>query len=132
MLPAATVDGVEYIGTLDIPALELTLPVIGRWSYPLLKEAPCRYTGSVYQDDLIISGHNYKGHFGTLERLSVGDTVLFTDMAGSEFTYRVSLLEELPGTAVEEMEAGEWDLTLFTCTLSGAGRVTVRCERADG
>ena len=35
------------------------------------------------------------------------------------------------GTAVEEMEAGEWDLTLFTCTPDSRSRVTVRCVRTQ-
>ncbi len=29
---------------------------------------------------------------------------------------------------VEEMITGDWDLTLFTCTLGGQTRVTVRCQ----
>ncbi|HIX11183.1 MAG TPA: sortase, partial [Candidatus Agathobaculum pullistercoris] len=62
-------------------------------------------------------------------RLNTGDTVTFTDVDGNQFTYAVSLIEDLPGTAIEEMQAGEWDLTLFTCTLGGRSRVTVRCER---
>ncbi|MFR6040402.1 MAG: hypothetical protein ACLUHL_03210 [Dysosmobacter welbionis] len=37
---------------------------------------------------------------------------------------------ELPGSAVEEMEAG-WDLTLFTCTLSRTSRTTIRCEQLE-
>ena len=31
---------------------------------------------------------------------------------------------------VEEMLSGGWALTLFTCTLGGRTRVTVRCEEA--
>ena len=34
-------------------------------------------------------------------------------------------------TAVEEMTAGEYDLTLFTCTYGGQSRVTVRCDREE-
>ena len=33
---------------------------------------------------------------------------------------------------VEEMLSGGWALTLFTCTLGGRTRVTVRCEEAAG
>ena len=57
--------------------------------------------------------------------------VTFTDVDGNLFTYAVSQLEELPGTAIEQMDAGDWDLTLFTCTLGGRSRVTVRCTRTD-
>ena len=129
-MPTVSFDGNDYIGRVDVPSLGLSLPVISEWSYPRLKIAPCRYTGSAYLDNLIIAAHNYGSHFGNLNRLNNGDTVTFTDVDGNQFTYAVSLIEDLPGTAIEEMQAGEWDLTLFTCTLGGRSRVTVRCERA--
>ena len=128
-MPTVSFDGNDYIGRVDVPSLGLSLPVISEWSYPRLKIAPCRYTGSAYLDNLIIAAHNYSSHFGNLNRLNTGDTVMFTDVDGNQFTYAVSLIEDLPGTAIEEMQAGEWDLTLFTCTLGGRSRVTVRCER---
>ena len=128
-MPTVSFDGNDYIGRVDIPSLGLSLPVISEWSYPRLKIAPCRYTGSAYLDNLIIAAHNYSSHFGNLNRLNTGDTVTFTDVDGNQFTYAVSRIEDLPGTAIEEMQAGEWDLTLFTCTLGGRSRVTVRCER---
>ena len=128
-MPTVEINGVEYIGTLAIPTLGLELPIVSSWSDALLDLAPCRYTGSAYLGDLIIAGHNYRGHFGSLYRLAPGDEVQFTDTAGNVFSYGVSEIQELPGTALEEMEAGDWDLTLFTCTLSRTSRVTVRCER---
>ena len=128
-MPTVSFDGNDYIGRVDIPSLGLSLPVISEWSYPRLKIAPCRYTGSAYLENLIIAAHNYSSYFGNLNRLNTGDTVTFTDVDGNQFTYAVSLIEDLPGTAIEEMQAGEWDLTLFTCTLGGRSRVTVRCER---
>ena len=128
-MPTVSFDGNDYIGRVDVPSLGLSLSVISEWSYPRLKIAPCRYTGSAYLDNLIIAAHNYSSHFGNLNRLNTGDTVTFTDVDGNQFTYAVSLIEDLPGTAIEEMQAGEWDLTLFTCTLGGRSRVTVRCER---
>ena len=130
-MPTVDINGTAYIGTLEIPALELTLPVISQWSDQALKLAPCRYTGSAYLNDLIIAGHNYKRHFARLNALNLGDDVLFTDIDGHLFSYQVSKLEQLAGTAVEEMEAGEWDLTLFTCTIGGKARMTVRCERQN-
>ena len=35
-------------------------------------------------------------------------------------------------TSVQEMTDGDWDLTLFTCTVGGKSRVTVRCVLAEG
>lgn len=129
-MPAQQIDGESYIGVLTIPALGLELPIMRDWSYPGLRKAPCRYYGSAYTNDLVIAGHNYNRHFGGLSNLSPGDAVAFTDMSGNRFSYTVQELETLQPTAVEEMTASGWDLTLFTCTYSGQARVTVRCRRA--
>ena len=123
------IDGHSYIGVVELPSLGLSLPVMDSWSYPNLKIAPCRYTGSAVDGSLIIAGHNYKSHFGGLSRLSRGDPVYFTDVDGQVYAYTVEETETIGGTDVEEMEAGDWDLTLFTCTYSGQSRATVRCRR---
>ena len=104
---------------------------MSQWSYPNLKIAPCRYQGSAYQNDLILLAHNYSRHFGQIHTLEPGSTVCFTAADGTRFMYEVSLVEQLERTAIEEMESGDWDLTLFTCTVGGAARVTVRCQRTD-
>ncbi len=130
-MPTVELDGNEYIGILEIPSLELSLPVMSSWSYPKLKLAPCRYGGSAYLNDLIIAAHNYPTHFGALGNLELGAAVIFTDADGNEFSYTVSEIEQLPSTALEEMKSGDWDLTLFTCTVGGKARVTARCTLND-
>lgn len=130
-MPVETVDGVDYVGVLEIPVLALELPVISRWSYPNLKIAPCRYEGSAYQDNLIVCAHNYNSHFGRLKTLQLGDVLTFTDMDGNVFRYEVVDMETMLPHAVEDMESGDWDLTLFTCTIGGQTRVVVRCERTN-
>lgn len=130
-MPVLNHEGQDYIGTLSLPALGLELPIISQWSYPALKLAPCRYTGSAYLDDLVLMGHNYTSHFRTLPDLQVGDRVVFTDVDGNTFTYEVAVKETLPPTAVEEMTAGDWPLTLFTCTVGGTSRFTVRCDKVE-
>ena len=126
-MPVVNIDGVDYCGTLYIPSYDLELPVINDWSYPNLRIAPCRYKGSAYTKDLIIAAHNYKTHFGNLSHLVEGDEIIFTDMDENKFTYRVLEVEFISGSDVPYMEDGDWDLTLFTCNLSGRQRITVRC-----
>ena len=128
-MPAVEVDGGRYIGVLEVPSLGLELPVMETWSYPNLRVAPCRYSGSAYQDDMIVAAHNYKTPFGQLKELRPGDEVRFTDTEGNVFRYAVAELETLGKYDVEEMTSGDWDLTLFTCTYGGQSRVTVRCLR---
>lgn len=127
-LPETVIDGRAYIGTLEIPALELTLPVISQWSDAALKNAPCRYGGSPYSGGFIIAGHNYRGHFGRLRALPEGSAVTFTDMDGNRFSYEVVLTETLRADEVEEMCSGDWALTLFTCTGGNRYRLAVRCR----
>ena len=130
-MPAQEIDGERYIGLLRLPTLELELPVLETWSYERLKLAPCHYTGSAYLHNMVIAAHNYTVHFGKLELLSLGDPIIFEDMDGNSFRYEVASIEILAPTAISEMTDSEWALTLFTCTLSGANRITVRCTEAE-
>ncbi|MDO4732897.1 MAG: sortase [Bacillota bacterium] len=130
-MPLLEIDGAEYIGTLEIPSLGLELPIRSQWSYEALKSSPCRYSGSAYLDDLIIAAHNYGAHFGGLKQLCLGEAVFFTDIDGNRFSYEVSGLEILQAGDVELMESGDWDLSLFTCSLGGSSRVTLRCQRLE-
>ena len=126
-MPVKLIDGNEYIGTLDIPALGLSLPVMSEWSYPKLRIAPCRYAGSAYDHTLVIAAHNYRSHFGNLKHLRGGEEVKFTDVDGNVFCYSVEEIQILHPEDVDEMSDETWDLTLFTCTIGGSTRITVRC-----
>lgn len=130
-MPAVEIDSNLYIGVLEIPSLDISLPVMEEWSYARLKIAPCRYKGSVFEDNMIIAAHNYRFHFGGLYKLETGDEVVFTDAEDNRFTYQVAEVIRLGGNDVEEMESGEWDLTLFTCTADGQRRVAARCIRVE-
>lgn len=127
-LPVKGIDGKNYVGTLSVPALELDLPVMEEWSYENFKIAPCVYEGTPYKNNFIVAAHNYRKHFGQLTNLQKGDSIFFKDMDGNIFRYEVLYTEILDNEAVEEMSAGEWDMTLFTCTYGGATRITVRCK----
>ena len=131
-MPEVSLPGLEEagcIGILEIPSINIKLPVLSTWSYSLLKKAPCRYTGSIYLDNMVIAAHNSDAHFKKISNLQEGDIVTFTDAVGNVFTYTVAGIELLQPDEVENMTNGQWPLTLFTCTYGGASRVTVRCEK---
>jgi sortase A len=130
-MPEVMIGGEAYIGTVSIPALKLTLPVMSSWDYEKLKTAPCRYSGSVYKDDMVICAHNYGRHFSGIKGLLPGESVIFTDADGNVFRYTVSDVEILNPVAIEEMTSGDWDLTLFTCTTGGQTRFALRCQRME-
>lgn len=123
------IDGDRYIGYLSFPRFELELPVMSYWSDSKLQISPCRYTGALLGGNLVIMAHNFARHFGQISDLETGDIVCFTDVTGEITEYEVVAREILPPDAIEDMTAGEFDLTLFTCTYGGASRITVRCNR---
>lgn len=130
-MPQITIDGNEYIGYVIIPNLGLKLPVLKSWSYSKLRVAPAKYDGSVYLNNMIILAHNYKAHFGKIYMLKIGDLVQFEDMNKNIFDFKVDKKEEINQFQVEEMDSGNWDLTLFTCNVSGEARTTIRCKKID-
>jgi len=132
-MPEMEIEGNLYVGIVEIPALNLALPVMSQSSDAKLKISPCRFWGSVYTHDLVISAHNYERHFGRLKDLPMGSEVRFTDMDGNVFLYSTVDTDTLRRAAVPEMCAPNenWDLTLFTCTVGGKTRFTLRCKLTD-
>lgn len=130
-MPEIEIDGRKYIGKIKIPAIDIELPVISSWDYDALRIAPCRYFGSVYTDNMVVAAHNYSSHFGKIGGLNIGDEIVFTDVEGNLFKYNVSEVETLGPYDIESMKTGGWDFTLFTCTLGGRTRVTVRCTKSQ-
>ena len=130
--PSIEIDGRYYCGYIKLNALGLELPVMNSWSYPNLQTAPCRYSGSAESGDLIIAAHNYNSHFGRIKELSIGDEIVYIGTDGLYYRYKVCNMEYIDGYDIDKMFDGddsEWDLTIFTCTLSGQSRVTVRADR---
>ena len=138
-MPAVEIDGCMYIGFLNIPSLDLTLPVMQKWDYERLKISPCRYSGSYFTDDLVICAHNYARHFSPVKGISMGADVWFVTAAGKKIHYTATNIQTIAPADIREMiqnnknslSGSEWDLTLFTCNTGGTTRCAVRCERVD-
>ena len=121
----------DYAGVITIPDLSLELPVIDQWSYARLKVAPCRQSGAAADGDLVIAAHNYKSHFGYLDRLEPGASVIFTDMEGTVYRYAVEEIRQLAPEDAEDVSSvfsSEYPLVLYTCTPGGKARVAVFCQ----
>ena len=132
-METVTIEDYAYIGIVEIPALKVTLPVMDTWDYTRLQIAPCRYTGSVYSNDMVICAHNFEKHFGPLLGAEPGMDVYFSTVDGNVYHYVVSNVEDVDPHAIDYMKnpggTHDWDLTLFTCFLGGRSRCTLRCVR---
>ena len=139
-MPTTMIDGYEYIGILEMPSLNLSLPVMKEWDYDRLKISPCRFTGSYYTDDLVLCAHKYAKHFSPIKWIEIGADVYFTNVEGLTIHYIVTNRETVEPTDVETMiknsknsetSTMEWDMTLFTCNTGGQTRCAVRCSRVQ-
>ena len=130
-VPRALINGHECVGIIQLPTINIELPIIAEFSYDELLAGPCRFFGSPYTNNLVLCAHNYDSHFRRIRDLAEGDKVIFVDMDGNIFNYSVAMTEVLDATDVVEMCDSEWDLSLFTCTFDSQSRVTVRCIAED-
>lgn len=126
------------IGILEIPQINQELPIIGKWSYKLLKISVCRYKGPDPNEkgNLVIIGHNYKSgaHFGDLSELSVGSEVFLTNAkTGQRVRYVVYEIKSVAPDAFSALKSfhGTAGLTLMTCRNNGTNRLLVRCEQQE-
>jgi sortase A len=130
-MPAVTIDDVKYIGRIDIPELELSLPVTEKYDSSFIKDTPCCYSGSVYQDNIIIIANNYDCHFGKLKQLESKSPVYFTDIDGNCFAYEMARTDKLAREELNNIEADGWAMTLVSYAPGGFSSIAVRLEKVD-
>lgn len=130
-MPVLIVNGHSYIGVLEIPSVNIDVPILDKCTDDNLKVSPCLYYGNYLSETMILAGHNYKGgvHFNNLKKVKIGDDVTFTSSVGIKYTYTVTRIEELKPNEVDRMIEDKSDLTLYTCTTDSRRRLTVRCTR---
>lgn len=123
------ISGNDYIGVIDIPSINIKLPIMSKTDYDKLAISPCRYYGDIITNDLVICAHDYDNQFGKIVSLKEDDIIIITDISGNNYIYKVVLTEELKPTEVTSMIESSFDLTLYTCTYGALKRITVRCNR---
>lgn len=129
-MPALEIDGTDYVALLEIPSFGLTLPVAAVWNSDALADAPARFSGSAYDNTLVIGGFDHTEQFGFCSRIGSGAQVTVTDMTGAEFTYTVSQIGRSGSADSAWLIAGDSDLTLFCHDLYAMEYVAVRCVLA--
>ena len=133
----------EIIGVLEIPAMELTMPVyLGASDAHLAAGAAVLGNTSApiggANTNSVIAGHRgWKGadYFRRIDRLAVGDTVTLTNL-WETLTYTVADIQIIQPHEVDKIkiQQGRDLLTLLTChpyASGGRQRFVVYCERAE-
>ncbi len=128
--------GYSVIARLDIPSIEISLPVLSQTADEALEYSVCYYSGPEPggEGNLVITGHNYASgaHFGKLDDMQAGDTLTLTAPDGTDYVYTVYQTELITPDDVEALDDTEYDkeLTLLTCEENANRRLLVRCRAA--
>jgi len=123
------IEGAMYIGVISIPTLGLSLPINRTWSNSALRNTPCRYSGNIHENSLVIGAHNYAKHFRNIYNLLNGDQIIFLCAEGIEHLFEVVSMETVHPSNRDSVIYSDYDLTMFTCTFDGQARIVVRCVR---
>lgn len=125
------IDGDYYTGVIEMPTIDITLPVLADASEKSLNIGPGVYVGTPYGSNFVIAAHNRLTFFSKIRDLKIDDLVYFMDAYGNIFEYKVVMHDIIPPENVSEMIDSNFDLSLFTCDFSDTQRVTVRLIKTN-
>ena len=125
-LPSLTVDGKDFVGIIEMPRYESALPVGADWGN--LTKYPRRFDGSIYNGTLQIGATTQKGQYDFYREISVGDTVIFTDVEGNRYTYAVTNLRYEKHADQTALNREESELTLFIKNVYDFEYLIVSCD----
>lgn len=124
---------IQGVGLLDIPAIDLHVPIWETTNSDTLRYGVGHYVNSVSPGNIgncTIVGHHmlkYGSIFNRLEEVQIGDIINITDMRGHQYTYFV---DELLVVTAQEMlnyvSGGVTDtrqVTLITCVYTDQGKL---------
>ncbi len=127
-------DGVAYsIGTLEVPSINLSLPVFSELTDDLLKISACHFYGPKKNliGNICIAGHNYNDGslFSNVPNILVGDYIFFTDLNSNSSQYTVYKKYEIKSndtSCTSQKTNGHKEITLVTCNNFTGNRIIIK------
>ena len=121
-----SVDGTDFVGILEIPGYESALPVCADWGKTF--KYPCRFSGSIYDGTMQIGATTQKGQYHFYRELSVGDTIIYTDVEGNRYTFAITSLRYEKHADQAALQQGDAPLTLFIKNIYSFEYLIVFCD----
>lgn len=113
-------NNISIIGSIEIPKINISYPIIEKTNKDLLKVSLCRYSGPLPNriGNLCIAGHNYNNNtfFSNLHKLNIGDFFYITDLNTTELKYTIYekfVVKENNLNCIEN--TNDIEVTLITC-----------------
>ena len=115
-----TYKGFTVIGTIEIPKINLSYPILKEASTTALEKSVAMLygVGPNKPGNTLIIGHNYRNglFFANNKNLSVGDKVYITDLSGQRLSY----------TIYDKFETTENDTEFLTRNTNGAREISLQ------
>lgn len=125
------------IGTIEIPKINITYPILSTVNDDLLKKSVCRFYGPYPNKvgNMCIAGHNYDDSrfFGKLFDLSVGDTIRIYDLNNTFVNYSVYAKYEIlkeDTSPTNQNTNGKREITLVTCNNFNKNRLIIKAKES--
>lgn len=116
----------DTFGTINIPAIDITINLYNGDSLTILRKGAGRYIGSFFPGEglpIIIAAHNRLEYFGNLYKLNLGDEININTYYG-HYTYQVASTAILTEQDLDKefntfLENDTETLLLYTCYPTG-------------
>lgn len=123
------------VGTVDIPTLDVSYPILSETTDDLLKVSVCKFWGSNPNEvgNLCIAGHNYRNNrfFSKVPNLKTGDIIEITDLNNKKLKYSIYYkytVDPRDVSCTSQLTNGKKIVTLITCTNDSKQRVVVKAK----
>lgn len=122
------IDGESYVALLEMDMYKFKMPVRSVWDEKAVEAVPCRYSGSIYNNSLVIAATDAEGQLDFVNSVNTGDRLTVTDMRGEQFSYKVVKVENSNTATDEELNTDEYDLTIFVEYSGPTDYLFIRCD----
>lgn len=127
-------ENITIIGSIEIPKINLSYPILDTSSKELLKISVCRFSGPLPNrlGNLCIAGHNYKNNsmFSKLNFLNIGDSIFITDINNTKLEYIIYNKEKVKEDNINCIKnTNPIEVTLITCNdINNRERIVLKAK----
>lgn len=107
-MPSIEINGCDFIGLIEVPSYGVKLPI-----YSEFEEYVPKVHGGSNGDSLVIEGKYSENQFGFADKIEVGESIIFTDLYGNIFRYKVKRITHSESINPEKFKSDKQALTIF-------------------
>lgn len=127
-MSSVQIDGYDIIGCLEVPVYDRKLPVCNDFTPEIQNVIPHRYSGSIHNGTLVISGSGHGGQFDFMKKISVADPIYFTDVDGGRYSFTVDDVKITKDVSLHYFDTLRADLIFFARNVYSFDYTVVICS----